>query len=538
MRTRYERLCPCLYKPASFLLISPQSLSKNLKTMSKRHKRIRQPPANLLQQLPVTALRNRYRPIEVLDEESLELIHDGSMRILENIGLQIVNERAKALMLRQGAEIDANSGYVRMDRALVMEKISTIPAQFTLHARNPRFNSVYGGNHINFTLVASAPNCSDLDGGRRSGNFADYCKFLKLGQTFNVIQAFSGYPVEPTDLPVHTRHLDAYAAFIRLTEKPWHAYSLGNGKIEDALAMIAMARGIDEAQLKLEPSVLTVVNTNSPLKVDGAMLDGLMTMSEYGQPVIVTPFTLSGAMSPITLSGALAQQNAEALGVLAITQMVNPGAPAMYGGFTSNVDMKSGAPAFGTPEYAKAVLAGGQLARKYGIPYRTSNVNAANCVDAQAAWESSMSLWSAVMAHGNMIKHSGGWLEGGLCASFEKLIVDMEMVQMMAEFMKPIVVDEETLALDTIKEVGAGGHFFGAAHTIDRYKDAFYAPICSDWSNFESWAENGAVQTPERANRLFKAILQSYEEPDLDAGRREQIDAYVAKRKSEIKPDW
>jgi len=506
--------------------------------MARRSRRTREKPAFKLEQLPVQQLQNTYAPVQVLSEESLELIHDGSMKILEQIGLQIVNERARNLMLEHGASLDNRTGYVKMDRAMVMEKISTIPQQFTLHARNPRFNSIYGGNHVNFTLVASAPNCSDLDRGRRTGNFEDFCKFLKLGQTFNVVAAHSGYPVEPIDLPAHNRHLDAYQAFITLTEKPWHAYSLGNGKIEDAIEMICMARGIDKETLKSQPSIMTVVNTNSPLKVDVPMLDGLMMLAEYGQPVVVTPFTLSGAMSPVTLAGAISQQNAEALGVLAVTQMVNPGAPAMYGGFTSNVDMKSGAPAFGTPEYAKAVFAGGQLARRYRIPYRTSNVNASNCVDAQAAWESGMSLWSAVMSHGNMIKHSGGWLEGGLCASFEKLIIDMEMVQMMSEMLKPMKVNDSELALEAIRDVGAGGHFFGTAHTIDRYKDAFYSPINSDWSNFETWEENGSIDATQRANQLYKQLINDYQEPELDPAIREQIGEYVLKRKTEIKPDW
>ena len=506
--------------------------------MARRQRRVREKPAFKLEQLPVVQLENGYPPIEVLSGESIELIHDGSMRILEQVGLEILNEPARELMIRHGATLDRETGYVRMDREMVMGLIASIPSEFTLHARNPRFNAIYGGSHLNFTPVASAPNCSDLDHGRRAGNFADYCRFVKLGQVFNVMGAFSGYPVEPADLPPHIRHLDAYRAFITLSEKPWHAYSLGNGKIEDAIEMICMARGIDKERLKSEPSILTVVNTNSPLKVDVPMLDGLMTMAEFGQPVVVTPFTLSGAMSPVTIAGALAQQNAEALGVLAVTQMVNPGAPAMYGGFTSNVDMKSGSPAFGTPEYAKAVLAGGQLARRYHLPYRTSNVNASNCVDAQAAWESGMSLWAAVMAHGNLFKPRGGWLEGGLCASFEKLIVDMEMVQMMYEFLKPLKVTESELALETIKEVGAGGHFFGSAHTIDRYKDAFYAPIVTDWRNFESWTENGAVETAQRANQLFKQILNTYEEPALDPAIREQLDEYVARRKSEIEPGW
>ena len=506
--------------------------------MGRRSGRGRGTASFVLKQLPVTQLRNPYRPIDVLNAESLELIHEGSMDILERIGLQIVNDEARALMVTHGACMDSETGYVLMDREMVMEKIATIPRQFMLHARNPVYHSVYGANHINFSLVASAPNCSDLDRGRRTGNFEDYCRFLKLGQTFNMIKLYSGYPVEPIDLPPHTRHLDAYRAFITLTEKPWHVYSLGNGKVEDGLEMICMARGIDKETLATQPSLITVVNTNSPLKVDGVMLEGLMTMARHGQPVVVTPFTLAGAMSPVTLAGALAQQNAEALGVLAITQMVNPGTPAMYGGFTSNVDMKSGAPAFGTPEYAKAVLAGGQLARRYHIPYRTSNVNAANCVDAQAAWESGMSLWASVMGHGNMIKHSGGWLEGGLCASFEKLIVDIEMGQMMTEVLRPLEVSKSELALETIREVGAGGHFFGTAQTMERYQNAFYSPIVSDWSNFETWQERGGIETAERANRLYKQILEHYEEPDLDPGIREQIDEYVEKRRREIKPGW
>ncbi|MDA7995805.1 MAG: trimethylamine methyltransferase family protein, partial [Gammaproteobacteria bacterium] len=422
-------------------------------------------------------------------------------------------------------------------REIVMEKIAAAPREFTLHARNPARNSTYGGNHINFSIVSSPPNCSDLDHGRRAGNFEDYCKFLKLGQVFNIVSVIAGYPVEPADLPVHTRHLDAYLAFITLSEKPWHVYSLGNGRVEDGLEMVRIARGVTNEQLRREPSILTVVNTNSPLKVDKPMLEGAMTMARHGQPVVVTPFTLAGAMSPVTLAGALAQQNAEALGVIALIQMAAPGAPVMYGGFTSNVDMKSGSPAFGTPEYAKAALAGGQLARRYGLPYRTSNVNASNCVDAQAAWESEMSLWSAVMAHGNMIKHSGGWLEGGLCASFEKLIIDMEMAQMMAETLAPPEVSEETLALDAIREVGAGGHFFGSAHTIARYENAFYAPLVADWRNFETWQEAGSEDAARRANTLFKKILEHYEPPPLDPGIREELEAYVARRRAEIRPE-
>jgi len=290
----------------------------------------------------------------------------------------------------------------------------------------------------------------------------------------------------------------------------------------------------DLETLKSEPSINSVVNTNSPLRVDGSMLDGLMEMAQYGQPVIVTPFTLSGAMCPITLAGALAQQHAEALGVITLSQIVNPGAPMVYGGFTSNADMRSGAPAFGTPEYTRAAWASGQLARRYGIPFRSSNTNASNCVDAQAAWESQMSLWGAVMGHAQIIKHAAGWLEGGLCASFEKFIIDVDMLQMMRETLTPLKVDESTLALDAIREAGHGGHFFGTAHTMANYTTAFYEPLVSDWSNFETWTENGALNAFQRANAIYRQKLAEYQPPEMDASKRESLQKYVVDRRREL----
>jgi trimethylamine--corrinoid protein Co-methyltransferase len=249
--------------------------------------------------------------------------------------------------------------------------------------------------------------------------------------------------------------------------------------------------------------------------------------------MVLTPFTLAGAMAPATIAGALAQQNAEALAGLAFSQMVNPGAPVMYGGFTSNVDMKSGAPAFGTPEYTRAALAGGQLARRYNIPYRSSNANACNVVDAQAAYESEMSLWGAIMGHAGLVLHAAGWMEGGLCASFEKMVLDAEMLQMMAEFLSPIEVNEETLGFEAMREVGHGGHFFGTQHTLDRYETAFYAPIISDWRNYESWEEAGAHTATERANKLYQEILADYEPPPLDEARSDELTEFIARRKEE-----
>jgi len=262
-----------------------------------------------------------------------------------------------------------------------------------------------------------------------------------------------------------------------------------------------------------------------------------MTMAEYGQSVCVTPFTLMGAMSPVTLAGALAQQNAEALFGVVLTQLVRPGAPAMYGAFTSNVDMRSGAPAFGTPENTKANIASGQLARRYDLPYRTTPGSASNTADAQGAWETMMALWGAVLGHGNLIYHAAGWQEGGLTASFEKLVIDVELIQHMIEFLKPIVVDEGELALEALGRVPTGGHFFGDPHTLARYASAFYQPMLSNWQNFEAWAEAGSLNATTRATGLWKKALEEYVQPAMDPATREALEAHVAKRREEIGAD-
>jgi trimethylamine--corrinoid protein Co-methyltransferase len=486
-----------------------------------------------LKQLPWRHYRNPYKPIEVLRPEQVEKIHEASLRILEEIGMEFLDAEALSILKAAGVKVEAGSQRVRLDRGLVLESIAKTPREVTLHARNPEHNLTFGGDHVNFGSVASAPNVSDMDRGRRPGNFQDYCDLLKLVQTYNIVQFTGGYPVEPADRPPATRHLDAHLAAITLTDKLWHPYSLGRHRIADAIEMICIARGITKEQLKREPSLFSIVNSNSPLRLDGPMLQGLMEMARHGQPVVLTPFTLSGAMAPVTIAGALAQQNAEALAGITMIQLVAPGVPAMYGGFTSNVDMKSGAPAFGTPEYTRAAMAGGQLARRYGFPYRSSNACAANAVDAQAAYESEMSIWGAVMGGVNMMLHGAGWMEGGLVASFEKFILDVEMLQMMGEFLQPLEVTDATLGLDAMADVGPGGHFFGTAHTMARYETAFYSPILSDWRNYENWRLAGAQTAEQRANAIWKQALAEFQPPPLDPAITEALEAFVAKRKEE-----
>ena len=482
------------------------------------------------QQLPFRNLRIPYPPFEILPEEDVERIHEASLDVLEEIGINFLLDEARDILEAAGADVEAGGTRVRFDRRLIEELVAKAPSTFTAHARNPAHNLEVGGNAINFVLIASPPNANDLDGGRRTGNFKDFCDFIRLGQSLNICHQIGGYPVEPVDIHPSIRHLKAESAVIKLSDKVVYGYSLGRERIRDSIEMARIARGIDYDQLRREPSIFTTVNANSPLQYDRPMLLGIIEMARLGQPVVITPFTLAGAMAPVTIAGALVQQNAEALAGIAFLQAVNPGAPAIYGGFTSNVDMKSGAPAFGTPEYAKSVLIGGQLARRYGVPYRSSNTNASNTADVQSAYESQMSIWPCLLGHCNMMKHALGWLEGGLSASFEKVIIDAEMLQMMAEFLVPVRVDEDELALDAMHEVGPGGHYFGCAHTMARYENAFYAPILSDWRNFETWSEDGSVDATRRAHAIYERLLREFEPPPLDPAVEEELDAFVERR--------
>ncbi len=502
--------------------------------MARRERKInRQQRSAGLAQRPFAKVRNPYPYMEILSSDQIEAIHVASLKVLRDTGMNFLLPEAVEILRAAGADVNPDGVRVRFDPAFVEEKIRTVPSRFELHARNPAHNVTVGDDWTVFMLMGSAPNATDIDSGRRTGNFADYLNFIRLGQSINICHTIGGYPVEPVDLPVTTRHLDAIGAMIRLSDKVLYGYALGTERMADAIELARIARGIDHETLQREPSVMTVVNTNSPLQLDRPMLQGMIEMARHNQPVILTPFTLAGAMAPITIAGALVQQNAEALAGMVFSQVVNPGAPIIYGSFTSNVDMKSGAPAFGTPEFARSLLASGQLARRYGVPWRGSNVNASNAADEQATYESMMSIWPCMLAHCNMVKHSFGWLEGGLAVSYEKVILDAEMLQMMAAFFEPIETDADSLAIEAIDQVGPGNHFFQSPHTMSRYESAFYAPILSDWQNFENWQDAGSVEATQRANRIWKSLLETYEEPPIDPAILAEVDAFIARRKEE-----
>ncbi len=489
--------------------------------------------SSVIDQMPWRLPVNTDRPIEPMDEDGVQAIHRGTMRILKEIGIEFLNPEAVAHLKKAGCKVEGTN--VRMDEEFVMEMLARAPETFTLTPRNPERELIMGGKYMLFGNVSSPPNAWDLERGKRSGDFETYKEFIKLTQYFNCIHFAGGYPVEPVDIHPSVRHLDCLYEKLTLTDKVVHAYSLGAERVEDVMEMVKIAGGLTEDEFQAKPRMYTNINSVSPLKHDYPMLDGAMRLAKRGQPVVVTPFTLAGAMAPVTMAGAVTLSLAEALAAIALLEYIAPGCPVAIGTFTSNVDMKSGAPAFGTPEYMRATQMTGQMVRHYKVPMRSSGVCASNVPDAQGMWETMNSLWAAVQSRTNMVYHAAGWLEGGLIASPEKFVMDCEVLQMIQRYFEEAVwaTTDDDIAIEAIREVGAGGHYFGVQHTQDRYQTAFYQPFLADWRNYEAWQADGAVWTTERAHRMYKQILAEFEAPAMNGDHQEELRKFVARRKQE-----
>ena len=483
---------------------------------------------------PVPRLANHWPPLEILSSAQVEQILVAAFRVLAEAGLEIRSVAAREVFRREGALVDEETQMVRLGRDIVEAQLAHVPERFVLHARNPARHLHVGDNVVNFGPVTGAPNITDLEGGRRYGDLEAFRNILKLTHALGILHWQGGIVVEPVDVPVAIRHLATYRAHIECSDIVWAARGIGGVQAQDAVAMSAIEHGCSIEDLASRPTLMTVTNVNSPRRVDEEILDNIMIMARHGQCVVITPFTLMGAMAPVTLGGALVQQSAEAMCIIALCQMLRRGTPCVMGGFTSNVDMRTGSPAFGTPEYVNAVLASAQIGRRLKIPVRTSAVNASPVVDAQSTYETAFSLQAAILSHSHLINHAAGWLEGGLSASMEKIIVDAELLRNWAEILKPVSFSDDDLAVDAIKGVAAGGHFFGSAHTLERYEHAFYRPLLSDWSNFENWSDAGARNATQRATGIWKKVLAEYVPPPLDPAVKEAIDAYVARRTLEL----
>ncbi len=487
-------------------------------------------PRSVQRNVNYSALKNPLIRQPAFSPDRLEATHQTALRVLEELGIRVLNPQALSYFRDAGANI--NDDMVCIDRALVEQALKTAPSEFVLHGATPEKNVTLGGDNIAFVSVGGPPHISDLDHGKRNGTLENCRNIIKLSQHFDVIHLQSPN-VEPQDIPLHIRHLHTTESQLTLSAKPFFIYSRGTPQVRDGFTMARIARQLSEEQFQEKAWCYTIINTNSPRQLDIPMCQGIIDFAKAGQVSVITPFTLAGAMAPVTMPGALVLQHAEALAGITLAQLVRPGAPVVYGSFTSNVDMKSGSPAFGTPEFVKAAFGAGQLARHIQLPWRGSAATASNAPDEQSIYEFMMSAWSSILGGVNMLVHAAGWLEGGLTASMEKYILDVEMLQMFAEIFQPLNSDDPELAFEAIASVDPGGHFFGCDHTLSRYQTAFYEPLVSDWSNFGAWTENGSKTATQRANGLWKKIVQEFEAPTMNVDVFEELQAFIQQRTRE-----
>lgn len=486
---------------------------------------------------PIVQKRTLVRDIplyELLDAEGLEVVHDASMTVLEEIGIEFRDGEALALWRAAGADVKGQR--VRLPRELVLAKLSTLPATFVQHARNPERSVTIGGRHTVFAPTYGSPFVRGFDNVRRYGTIEDLRNFVKLAYLTPHIHHSGGVICEPVDVPVPKRHLEMVYTHIKHSDKPFMGMVTAQERAEDTVTMARLLFG--EAFVERNCVLVSVVNCNSPLVWDGTMLAALKVYARANQAVLVTPFIMAGAMSPASTAGAVAQLNAEVVAGLAFTQLVRPGAPMVYGCFVSTVSMQSGAPMMGTPEPAQMIYLSTQLARKYKVPVRAGGMLCGSKIaDAQAAYELVQTMIPTLLGGTNFVLHSAGWLEAGLCAGYGKFVLDADQVGMLERFAHGVDLGPEGLAMDALREVGPGGHYLGCAHTRRHYTTAFYLPATCDNNSYEQWQAEGEFDANARALVTARRMLDEYEAPPLDPGIDEALCAFIAKRKAELPDD-
>ena len=487
------------------------------------------PPRAVRDTLSHRVLRNPYGGAKVLSDDEVAHLHETALRFLQTSGVKVLLPAARRHFADAGATVDHDEQMVRLDVALTRSLLAHAPPSFTVHARNPQHDVVLGGDHLMLVPVAGPPYVSDRERGRRAGSMADFADIVRLTQRTAVLHGTTP-SVEAQDVPMQFRHLRTGHATLTLSDKVPYVYARGRGVVADSHEMVRLANDIDIDRFHADPYCWTNINTNSPRQLDVPMCMGIIDQAAAGQVSVMTPFTLAGAMAPVSLAGALVLQHVEAIAAIALAQIVRPGAPVVYGAFTSNVDMKSGAPAFGTPEGFRAAIASGQLARHLGVPWRSQATSTSNVEDAQGAYETMVSMTGALLGGANMVIHAAGWQEGGLTASLEKFVLDVEMLEILAESLRPILVDDAELALDAIEAVGPGGHFFGTPHTLERFETAFHDPTVFTRQNFGQWTEAGSPDAAVRAQATWRRWLDEYTAPPMQSEALAALDEFVARR--------
>jgi trimethylamine--corrinoid protein Co-methyltransferase len=475
--------------------------------------------------------QNRMPRYEVLSPDAMATLDKGWRRLMTEIGVEFMDDRALDLFRKAGQRVEDKTVY--LDPDWVLEQVAKAPREFDVQARNPDNSIHIGGDSMAFGSVYGPPFVREGEV-RRDATMDDFRRFTKLAQSFSVLDSAGGVICEPNDAPLDSRHLDMTYALQTLTDKIYMGNVVSGVNAADTLAMTSILFGSREA-IEQTPATISLINCNSPLRWDDRMLEAQFEYSAAGQPVVLTPFILMGAMSPVTIPAALVQQIVEALSGIALSQLIRPGTPVIFGSFLSNIDMQSGSPTFGTPESGLGLLCTGQIARHFGLPFRTGGgLTSSQVADAQAGYEALMTLLPTFLAGANWVMHSAGWLEGGLVAGYEKFVVDVELVQMLQHEFTPMEIDEDSMAFGAHEEVGHGGHFLGAMHTMERFRTCFYRPLLSSSENYERWMRNGGKDANVRAAEVYRKKLDDYEQPPLDDAIRQELEEYVVRRRAEL----
>jgi trimethylamine--corrinoid protein Co-methyltransferase len=482
--------------------------------------------------------RNAMPRYEILSADAISVLDRGWRRIVSEIGVQFAKPEAVELFRQAGQKVDGE--VVFLDPEFVLEQVAKAPREFDLQARNPANNVHIGGDDMVFGPVYGSPFVREGEV-RRDATLDDFRKLCMLSQSFPQLDTAGGVICEPNDAPLDSRHLDMIYALQTVTDKIYMGNVVSGPNAADTIKMTEILFGggqgaaAGRTAIERTPATVSLINCNSPLRWDDRMLDAQFEYCAANQAVVLTPFLLMGAMSPVSIPAALVQQLAEALSGIALAQLIRPGCPVIFGSFLSNIDMQSGSPSFGTPESAIGLLCTGQLARPFGLPFRTGGgLNSSQTADAQAAYEALMTLLPTFLAGTNFVMHAAGWLEGGLVSCYEKFIIDIELLRMLRVEFTPLEISEESLAFGAHEEVGHGGHFLGAAHTMERFRDCFYRPLLSSTANYERWLKLGGKDTTARAGEICAKTLEAYQQPPLDDAIRAELEEFVTRRRAEL----